>query len=302
MKNLFNSKLPILICGETGSGKSRLANEIHLKSSHANEPFVKCNLAGLSDNLFESEIFGHVKGAFTGANSDKLGFCDLVGRGTLFLDEIGELSSMQQKRLLNILDDEEFFSVGSTRAKKFNGRFIFATHRNLEEMVLKGSFREDLFYRIGAETIELKPFRRLEESRKVSKLNDLVLEFSKKYSLENITLSECATELLCNYLWPGNYRELRRTMEYTILKLKNGRMTSRDLPDRMKVKNMQGSSFKRQLEDLERKIIKNELVNRGIGVNKASKSLGISKTTLIAKMRKYGITVHQNIRYELRAA
>ena len=293
MQKLFNSNFPLLIQGATGTGKSSLAKKIHDKSIYKNRAFVKCNLAGLNENLFESELFGHIKGSFTGALSDKLGFCDLVGDGTFFMDELGELTLMQQKKLLNILDERKYLSVGSHKYKTFSGRFIFATHRDLEEMILKGEFREDLYFRLGGQAILLKPFWRKSDNEKIEFIVKEVKNICEKHELIEPTITKECMTLFTTYEWPGNYREIKNTLELIVLKNEGGFVSESILPSRINGPFKDLGTFNKQISILEKKIIQYEIVNKGIGVNKASKSLGISKTTLIAKMRKYGITVHQ---------
>jgi transcriptional regulator with PAS, ATPase and Fis domain len=293
MQTLYNSKFPILIQGETGTGKSSFAKKIHRNSNYKNREFIKCNVAGLTENLFESELFGHVKGSFTGAISDKIGFFDLVGEGTLFLDEIGELSLSQQKKLLNILDEKKYLRVGGIKYKTFNGRFIFATHRDLEQMVRSGQFREDLFYRLGGQSIKLRPFWRKTDQEKMSFFKKEFYEVCRKYDLPKVSISNKCLEIFTTYSWPGNFREIKNTIELLLLKNETGHICTKDLPMRFVDSGGDIGSFNKQISILEKKLIENEVVNKGIGINKASKSLGISKTTLIAKIRKYGITVHQ---------
>lgn len=303
MQALYNSKFPILIQGETGTGKTFLAKNIHKKSIHSNHPFIYCNLAGLSETLFDSELFGHKKGAFTGAIENKLGFCDQVREGTLFFDEIGDISLPQQKKLLQILDSGEFYGVGSTDLKKFSGRFIFATHRNLEELIREGKFREDLFFRLGGQAINLRPFNRKSIDEKINFIANKFDQVFLKHNLKYSNVSRSCLVVMANYSWPGNYREIEKTIELMVLKNEARDVSERHLPERFFTKSLEGGELKRQVALLERKIIVNEVVNKGIGVNKASKSLGISKTTLIAKLRKYGISGHslkQN--YQPRAA
>jgi transcriptional regulator with PAS, ATPase and Fis domain len=302
MQRLYDSKLPLLIYGETGTGKTQLAKKIHKNSIYKTNQFVKCNLAGLSDSLFDSELFGHIKGAFTGAIADKLGYCELVSEGTLFFDEVGELTLNQQKKLLNILDDHRFKKVGCIRDYVFKGRFIFATHRDLKQMVVEGNFREDLYFRIGGNPISLRPFRTFEKDKKIEIILKKIDEINSKYMSPKCMFTEVSIEHLANYNWPGNFRELERTLEFLILKSERNIIELRDLPATFNTKLASRGALRDQIYDLERKVIKNEVVNRGIGINKASKSLGISKTTLIAKMRKYGITVHHNKMENIRVA
>ncbi len=290
MQALFNSTYPILIQGETGTGKTKLAKEIHNRSQFQNKDYIHCNLAGLSDGLFESELFGHVKGSFTGACSDKVGFCEMTNGGTLFFDEIGDITLAQQKKLLQLLDSGEFYSVGSTFKKKFVGRFIFATHRNLEILVRRGEFREDLFFRLGGATILLKPIREKSISERKGTLKKFIEEAKEKYELKEKYFCEEVLDVLLSYSWPGNYREMKASVELILLKSLRMKISRSEIPSKFMLENNEGGRFKRQVAELERKILYDEIVNKGVGINKASKSLGISKTTLIAKLRKYGIS------------
>ncbi|OUR93037.1 hypothetical protein A9Q84_21270 [Halobacteriovorax marinus] len=292
MQALYDSKFPILIQGETGTGKTSLAKKIHKNSIYRERPFVHCNLAGLSDSLFDSELFGHVKGAFTGAIENRVGFCDRVGEGTLFFDEIGDISLIQQKKLLQILDNGEYYGVGSSNSKIFNGRFIFATHRDLEQLIRQKKFREDLFYRLGGQAISLRSFSRRSYEEKFKFIEEKFGEIFSKYGIKTIGVSESCIESMANYGWPGNYREIDKTIELLVLKNVRRSIELCHLPERFAGNSLGEGELKRQVSTLERKIIINEVVNKGIGINKASKSLGISKTTLIAKLRKYGISGH----------
>jgi transcriptional regulator with PAS, ATPase and Fis domain len=292
MQALYNSKFPILIQGETGTGKTFLAKKIHKSSKHKNNSFIHCNLAGLSESLFDSELFGHTKGSFTGAIENKLGYCDLVGEGTLFFDEIGDISLIQQKKLLQILDNGDFYSVGNTNLKRFLGRFIFATHRNLECLVREGKFREDLFFRLGGLAINLKPFNRKNLDEKIQYIDQKFIEIFEKYNLVKTKVTSSCLETMADYPWPGNYREIEKTIELIVLKNEGTRIDKHLLSEKFSIKSIKEGELRRQISSLERKIILNEVVNKGIGINKAAKSLGISKTTLIAKLRKYGISGH----------
>ncbi|WP_127715286.1 sigma 54-interacting transcriptional regulator [Halobacteriovorax sp. HLS] len=293
MNLLYNSSVPILIKGESGTGKTILARKIHTNSNRKELPFVKCDVAGLSDNLFSSELFGHEKGAFTGADKYKQGYCDIVGDGTLFLDEIGELSLIQQKRLLSLLDESMYSAVGSYKRKRFYGRVIFATHRDLEEMVRNGKFREDLYFRMGVNPIQLKPFWRRAYKEKQMIIQRKINEVCDTYNLNGCEVSNEALLILTSYEWPGNFREIEKTIEFLILKGNGSKIEKSSLPPHMTQVSREGGLFRSQVELFESKIILKELASNNHGVNKTSKSLGISKTTLIAKMRKYGITVHQ---------
>ncbi|WP_417337112.1 sigma 54-interacting transcriptional regulator [Halobacteriovorax marinus] len=302
MQALYDSKYPILIQGETGTGKTLLAKKIHQRSIRSNQNFIQCNLAGLTHSLFESELFGHLKGAFTGAIENKVGFCEQVSGGTLFFDEIGEIDLNQQKKLLQLLDSGDFYKVGASVKTSFNGRFIFATHRNLEEMVERGEFREDLFHRLGGVAIRTKSLKEKSSAQREEILEQFIEEIKLKNNLINIAFSGEVRSALIDYSWPGNYREMKNTLELLMLKKSFGVIEKESLPRKLLSIKTSSSDFKRQIELLERKILVDELVNKGVGVNKASKSLGISKTTLIAKLRKYGISGHLEQRNTLKAA
>ena len=206
----------ILISGETGTGKEVLAKTIHMASLKAMEPFRVFNCAAINENLVESELFGHKKGSFTSAHADKEGICSSVGNGTLFIDEIGELSLGVQKKLLRLLQEKEFESVGSTHVQKFGGRLMAATNRNLREMVQEGTFREDLYYRLNVFPIHLKPLR--ERIVDLMELADFILKkYATKYNKAITGFSPETVEMMMKYGWPGNIRELEHFIERQIL-------------------------------------------------------------------------------------
>ena len=276
----------ILITGETGTGKTTFARRIHNQSVRADSNFISVNLAGLSDELFLSELFGHKRGSFTGAYNDKIGFCDQVGGGTLFLDEVGDLSPKQQKYLLKLIDEKSFNSVGDSKNKSFKGTIILATHRDLESLVKSGQFREDLYFRIRIFTKELLPLR--------DSLKDLVLgieskaiELNKRYD-KSIFLSKPVLETLLSYSWPGNYRELGNSLEYVWLKTKGDMVNYADLPEWLHSEETQ-YPYIEEYADIERKyLIKQLIINNG-KINQTARKIGISKSTLITKIKKYTI-------------
>lgn len=290
-----NSKKTILITGETGSGKSELAREIHKSSSFKNYPFVKLNLAALSDNLFESELFGHKKGSFTGASADKVGLLQIGDGGTIFLDEIGELSKEKQVKLLHLLDDGEYYPVGATRPLVFRGRFIFATNKKLPQLVLNGEFREDLYYRIRFCEIEMVPLRSLttaELKLEITSRLDNLKVINHKY---NLTYDLDLLNALLSYKWPGNYRELQNTLEY-IFALPVDKLRIDHLPSWIKTSDMNkiassklGEGYYEAMEHFEREFFQSAMERFNGQINKTALEVGLSKVTLISKLKKYGI-------------
>ena len=206
LKIMANSKRPILIEGETGVGKTQLAKKIFSLSKLKSKKFTQVNIASISNELFESELFGHVKGAFTGAIEDKKGFCETVGEGILFLDEIGELSLEKQASLLTLIDESVFYKVGSTEELKFRGKLIFATNKNLAKMVESGKFREDLYFRLRFFHITLPALRDHKEIKQI--IWDEFQNSKVSHIRYDVVLSSEIVECLAQYPWPGNYREL----------------------------------------------------------------------------------------------
>ena len=293
LSNFYNSTKPILITGETGTGKSKLAKDIHDRSASRQKPFVKVNLAALPDSLFESELYGHEKGAFTGAISKKVGFLESAGSGTIFLDEIGELTLDKQIKLLHLLDDGLYYPVGSHSKQKFKGRFIFATNRDLSTLVEQGSFRRDFYYRIRYCEIKLTPVREKSRSELTeiiqSTYNDLkVVHNFFKTILDNETI-----EALCTYSWPGNYREIINTLEYLIEShLEN--VKANDLPtwvlsETNNIGRYSEFDYYQALSNFERRFFDQVMTEFQGQVNRTANHIGLSKVTLISKLKKYGI-------------
>lgn len=306
VEQLFNVDGTILITGETGTGKSFLARQIHKESARSHLDFAEVNLATLSDTLLESELFGHVKGSFTGAVSDRKGYCESVGSGTLFLDEISELSIQGQMKLLRILEERRFTPVGSCKSLPFRGRIIVATNRDLKKLVGEGKFREDLFYRLQIFTFELKPLR--ERRLELNALIDSFFSHFKKIMYKpNLNIEPGCRLYLENYLWPGNIRQLKNCMEYLVACSQN-HVRVNNLPDWIKetevivsmgelqehiVIDMLPENYYMALEIFEKFFLKSVLrKNRG-KINNSALLMGISKATLIAKARKYAINTMQ---------
>lgn len=291
------SSSTVLIVGESGTGKELIARAIHDNSIRKKERFIALNCGALSENLLESELFGHVKGSFTGALSDKKGLFEYAEAGTLFLDEVGDVSPALQVKLLRVLQEEEFRPVGSNQTKKSCTRVIAATHRDLESLVRQGKFREDLYYRLKVISIELPPLR-----ERVEDLPDLVEYFLLKYSKKNQKMvshiSSDAMALLKMYSWPGNIRELEHAVESAVAMSNTSVLFSEDFPhemskaspDRQTQLNAQSS-----LEQLERQHILKVLEETRFNKSKASELLGIDRATLYRKALRYGIELRSRV-------
>ncbi|MFT8316493.1 MAG: sigma 54-interacting transcriptional regulator [Clostridium sp.] len=287
----------VLIRGESGTGKELVAKAIHNNSARGDKPFVRINCAAIPENLFESELFGYEKGAFTGALKNKPGKFSIANEGTIFLDEIGDMPKPMQVKLLRVIQEREFESVGGLLTHKVDVRIIAATNRNLEEMIKTGDFREDLYYRLNVITIPLPPLKKRRED-----INLLVEHFIKKLSLKlNKPINSIDSEslqYLQNYHWPGNIRELENIIERAINMCDKDIITSKDLPmyiTNIIPKNNGLINFKEnddlmRLEDYEREII-TLAMKKYKTYNKAGKALGITHRTVALKCKKYGIEV-----------
>ena len=296
VKRVAPSAATVLILGESGTGKELIARAIHYSSPRAEKPLVKVNCAALPENLLESELFGHEKGAFTGAVGRRIGRFEQADQGTIFLDEIGDLSPSLQSKLLRVLQEKEFERVGSSQTLKVDVRVIAATNHNLEEAIQKGTFREDLYYRLNVVTLSLPPLRERKED-----IPPLIEHFLKKYSRENqkpvVSLSKEAKDLLMNYHYPGNIRELENIIERAVVLSRGDSITTQDLPLNLRESKVEdlmkeaagGRSLRETLEEIERLRI-TQALEKSHGVQtKAAEELGISERVLRYKMRKYGI-------------
>jgi Nif-specific regulatory protein len=310
----------ILIRGETGTGKELIATAVHNLSRRQNGPFIKLNCAAISETLLESELFGHEKGAFTDAREMRKGRFELADGGTLFLDEIGDITPSLQVKLLRILQEQEFERVGGNKTIKTNVRLVAATNRNLEEMVRKGEFREDLFYRLNVIPINLPPLRERYEDVKLL-IEHYLHRFMKEHR-KNMHFTKGAMELLLDYPWPGNIRELQNTMERIVLICPDGdiqpEMLSHVLPFNYQKLYMQSESAhtaaqipmqpisqpvpqhethssgpmtKKTLQELERDSIVQALTDSHGIQTKAARALGMSARQIGYKIKQYGIEV-----------
>lgn len=292
-----SSQATVLILGESGTGKELFARAIHYASPRAGKPLVKVNCAALPENLLESELFGHEKGAFTGAVARRIGRFEQADGGSIFLDEIGDLSPALQSKLLRVLQEKEIERVGSNQTIKIDVRVIAATNRNLEEAIRKGAFREDLYYRLNVVTMSLPPLRERKEDIPI-----LIDHFLKKFSRENkkqvSSLTKEAKDLLIHYDYPGNVRELENIMERAVVLSRGESITSQDLPLHLKEsksesvleKSRSKGSLPETLETLERQLIQSALERNGGIQTRAAEELGINERVLRYKMKKYKIS------------
>lgn len=279
----------VLILGETGTGKELVARAVHDQSPRAGEPFVAINCGALPETLIESELFGHRKGAFTGADEHRVGLFEVANNGTIFLDEIGELPKAMQAKLLRVLESREIRRVGENRATLVDVRVVCATHRDLPEMVASGDFREDLMYRINTFEIFLPPLRdRVED---ISELAEHLLgRFSGKTRAANRHLSDDAIAMLKSHVWPGNVRELANVIEHATILCEEGPISAAHFPSHFNRRQLTGAAATHpgpiSLRDLEMQAIYQALERNGGSKPKAADELGISLKTLYNKLNQ----------------
>ncbi len=281
----------VLIRGESGTGKELVAQAIHHLSPRASEPFIAVNCGALPESLLESELFGHEKGAFTGADKMKLGRFELAGAGTIFLDEIGEISAATQVKLLRVLQNRQIERVGGTKTLEIKARTITATNRDLEEMLRDNAFREDLYYRINVFPITLPPLRDRKED-----IPNLVGHFLKKLGRKEGDIDSLSLNQLLKYHWPGNVRELENVIERALIMSGTGKITLDDLAPH--VKNLPASPGSASLEipdeglsleQVEIDLIKNALTKTNGNKSRAAKLLGITRRKLYSMMERLDV-------------
>jgi two-component system, NtrC family, response regulator AtoC len=275
--------ISVLILGETGVGKDVLARRIHMASPRAARPLLRLNCGALSESLIDSELFGHEKGSFTGASHEKPGLVETADHGTVFLDEVGELPPATQVKLLRVIEQGEFFRVGSVRGRKVDVRFIAATNRDLAAAIADGSFREDLFFRLAGTVLKVPPLRqRVGEILPFARM--FLAEAAKGAGSAPPTISDEAATWLETYDWPGNLRELRNTMERAALMCRGGTLAREHVVVDAKTA---GTSAPAATDDRERVI--QALARFGGNQTLSARFLGISRNTLIARIQKYGL-------------
>lgn len=270
---------PVLITGENGTGKEMIAQALHENSRRKGKPFIKVNLGGISRSLFESEMFGHKKGSFTGAVSDRTGRFELADGGTIFLDEIGELDVESQVKLLRVLQEKSFEPLGDSHSRKVDVRIVCATNAHLEEMIKSSTFREDLFYRINLISIHLPALR-----ERIDDLPLLVRHFAEKAGKSNAKFTVSAMEKLSQYSFPGNIRELKNIVERALLMCNGDTVSAEDILLPQTDKN-EGNT----LEQMEKFRIEETLKATAGNVSKAAVILGLTRQALYRRMEKFGI-------------
>ncbi len=298
MESVADTKTTVLILGENGTGKTMTARAIHQMSTRRDKPFVEVACGALPDTLLESELFGHVAGAFTGASHDKMGKFLQADGGTIFLDEIATATPSLQVKLLRVLQDREFEPVGGTKTYKVDARLILATNENLEQAVAEGRFRQDLYYRINVITLTQPPLR--ERIGDIPLLIERYLEdFNQQNGKKVDRFSDDALSVLQRYNWPGNVRELVNVVERAVVLSRSNIVHAEDLPEAVRnaVFNPQssdahfyGASLKTALANPERQIILEALESNGWNRQGTAEALGVNRTTLYKKMKKYNIT------------
>ena len=277
LKKIAPTDAPVLITGENGTGKEMIARAIHENSRRRGKPFVKVNLGGISRSLFESEMFGHKKGSFTGAVADRTGRFEMADGGTIFLDEIGELDVECQVKLLRVLQEKTFEPLGDSRSRKVDVRIICATNAPLDDMIKAGTFREDLYYRINLITIHLPALR-----ERIDDIPILIRHFAENAGHSNIKFLQSAIDRLSNYPFPGNIRQLKNIVERTLLMCDGNTVTDSDIA-------LPETEHTATLDEAEKFRIEEIIKSTGGNVSRAAAILGLTRQALYRRMEKYGI-------------
>ncbi len=293
VEHVASSVTTVLIRGESGTGKELVAKALHEKSPRSKRPFVKFNCAALPDSIIESELFGHEKGAFTGALAMRKGRFETANGGTIFLDEIGDISPTTQVKLLRVLQEKEFERVGSQETIHTDVRVIAATSRNLEQMIADGTFREDLYYRLNVFPVYMPPLR----SRKCDILllaDHFIEKYSRQMGSKPVRISSAAIDLLMSYYWPGNVRELENCIERAVILSKGQSIKAHHLPPTLYKKDAVESAAVATLEEavqaLEREMIVDALKETGSNMAEAARRLGLTERKIGLRVKKYDIT------------
>lgn len=303
VSKVSNTDSTVLILGESGTGKELIAKTIHLKSHRSQKPFIPVNCGAIPVDLLESELFGHEKGAFTGAVAMRIGRFELADGGTIFLDEIAEMPPILQVKLLRVLQEKSFERVGGTKTVHSDARIMAATNKDLEQEVKAGRFREDLFYRLNVIPINIPPLRQRKDDIQAL-CAFFVAKHAERFGREPVTFSDDALNVILSYEWPGNVRELENTVERLLVLKDDNVVTPFDLPERMTGKKIPdlppiddedsnpfvgGIDLNSALEEYEKRLILHALdLNSGVK-SQAAKYLNLNRTTLIEKMKRLGL-------------
>ncbi|PXY01244.1 sigma-54-dependent Fis family transcriptional regulator [Marinifilum breve] len=277
----------VLVLGEHGTGKELIAREIHQQSKRSNKPMVSVDMGAMSESLFESELFGHVKGAFTDAREDRQGRFELASGGTIFLDEIGNLSLAMQAKLLSVLQNREVIRVGDHQSRRIDIRLVCATNKNLQEMVAEGTFREDLLYRINTIQVDV-PALRDRASDIVLLAEYFLMKYANKYDKRPLTYTDEVLVKLQNYPWPGNVRELQHAVEKAVILSEGDRIASEDFllkQNEAQATNLPPQSFM----EMEKQMILTAMERHDGNLTHMARELGVTRPTLYHKIKKYDL-------------
>jgi PAS domain S-box-containing protein len=288
LPEVAKTKSTVLIEGESGTGKELVAHSIHQNSPRKDKPFIKLNCAALAEGILESELFGHIKGAFTGAIANKVGRFELADGGTIFLDEIGDMSPSTQSKLLRVLQEEEFERVGDTRRIKVDVRVIAATNKDLRKGIKKGEFREDLYYRLKVFPIVLPPLRERKDDLSLL-INHFLARFNREMGRKVLNISPRAMEILLDYNYPGNVRELENIIEHAMVLCSGNTILPEHLPKDIQNIVDRVAGEEDPLSALERELVARVLDQQDWNYKDTARALKISRTTLWRKMKTLGI-------------
>jgi two-component system response regulator HydG len=282
IKRVKDTKANVLIEGESGTGKEMIARAIHFTSKLADQPFIVVNCGGIHENLIESELFGHIKGSFTGASENRVGLFQSASGGTIFLDEIGDAPLSVQIKLLRVIQEKEILRVGATKPEKIDVRILCATNSNLEDMVVKGTFREDLYYRINVISIRTVPLRDRKEDL-LTLIHLFIEKYSHEYNKSNVQINEKAIEILMRYNWPGNIRELENVIHRLVI-MSDDTITLDHIPENLKYHIHSSDTVFKSLKEYEKEQILKVLAAVNNNKTKAAQILQIDRKTLTQKV------------------
>ena len=296
--SVAESEVPVIIYGESGTGKELVANAIHNLSARAQNPYVKVNCAALNESLLETELFGHVKGAFTGALKTRIGRFEAAHKGDIFLDEIGDMPLSNQVKILRVLEEKKIERVGDNQPVAVDVRVISATNKNMASLIQTGAFREDLFYRIGVMPIQMPPLRERKEDLPLL-INAFLNRIGLKTGKQVTAVNKSALDIMYNYDWPGNIRELINVMEHAFILCREGEITPEHLPDNLLYKRKKPISVLAYPHTKGIDTKKQELMAAmsSTGGNKvaAAKIMGISRVALYNRLKKYHVRIEKTV-------